>query len=389
MGAHHPDSRCILVAGYPYVRERYFATFRYWPPTGEVEFLLPRRWTAKGGSVVFDPPQDANVTHTAALFHHSDTPLIGGLLKGWMPAFPIRLWRVRKDVRLVYACSEPTLLTTLWFAVFSRLLGKKFVCFTWENIPYRQKYGLHSFIVHRFLIAINLLLSNGIVCGNREGEAIYRVLTDKPIAVIAMNGVDPETFTRRHERLPQLSGRTVYAFVGAIGYRKGIHVAISALERVLPQVPDAHLIIAGAGEYDREIDRLIDELDLRAHVTRLPWVDQEELLRLLSGSDIFLYPSIPSRGWAEQFGYSMAEASLMELPVISTRSGSIADLVVDGETGILVPPGDVEALAGAMVRLGTDARLRERLGRNGREYVAERFSHAAVARQFYDFLTSL
>jgi len=150
----------ILVAGFPYVRERYFATFRYWPEERGIKFLLPRRWTAKGGAVVFDPPQDVNITTVTAYFHHSDTPVIGGLLKGWMPGFLPYLWRNRKEVDIVYSCSEPTLLTTLYQGLFAKLLGKKHVCFTWENIPYREKLNHFSYIVHRIILWANLVLSD-------------------------------------------------------------------------------------------------------------------------------------------------------------------------------------------------------------------------------------
>lgn len=372
----------VLVTGFPYVRERYFATFRYWPQAGEVRFLLPRRWTAKGGAVVFHPPRDASVSVTTTLFHHSDTPLIGGLLKGWMPAFPLHLWGMRHEIDIVYACSEPILLSTLWFAMFSKAMGKKFVCFTWENIPYQHKFGRLSSVVHRCILAINLLLIDGLVCGNRESADIHRVYTRKPLEVIAMNGLDPNTFVRRQDPLSHLGSRIVYAFVGAIGYRKGIHIAIQALRIIAQNIPNAHLIIAGAGEYEKQIDRLIDEAGVRERVTRLPWVDQKELVRLLSSVDVFLYPSIPHKGWAEQFGYSMAEASLMEIPIISTRSGSIGDIVLDGETGILVPPDDVDALARAMERLGSDDSLRRAMGERGRRHIAERYSHEAVARRY-------
>jgi phosphatidylinositol alpha-1,6-mannosyltransferase len=181
----------------------------------------------------------------------------------------------------------------------------------------------------------------------------------------------------------------VYTFVGAIGYRKGIHRMLEALPHVLEIVPNAHVIIAGSGEYQKQITALIDELKLRDRVTLFPWVDHKELIRLLSISDIFMYPSIPHGGWAEQFGYSMAEASLMELPVISTHSGSIADVVIDGETGILVPPDDAASLTGAMIRLGQDHELRKKLGGAGRQHVIDRFSHEAIAWKFHAFFRSM
>lgn len=376
----------ILITGYPYVRERYFATFRQWPERNAVRFLLPNIWTAKGGAVVFYPPHDAAVSVTPAWFHHSDVPVIGGLLKGWMPLFPLCLWRMRRDIRLVYACSEPALLSTFWFALFSKLLGKKFVCFTWENIPYQDASKGRWAWLHEGIVRLNLSLSDGLICGNQEAADIHRTYTRIPIEVIPMNGLDPDVFVRRQERLTNLASHVVFAFVGAIGYRKGIHVAIQALRKVIGALPNAHLIIAGAGEYEKQIDHLIDEAGVRDHVTRLPWIEQRELIHILSAADVFVYPSIPHGGWAEQFGYSMAEASLLELPVISTRSGSIADIVIDGTTGILVPPDDADALADAMLRLGTDETLRSQIGKAGRKYVSEHFSHRAVAVHLERFL---
>jgi glycosyltransferase involved in cell wall biosynthesis len=379
----------VLIAGFPYIRESYFATWRYVPRPDDFRFLLPRRWTAKSGKVVFTPPPDERVITAAAYFHDSHAPLIGGLLKGWMPAFPLALWRLRRSVRLVYSCSEPVLLTTLYQALWSKLMGKRHVCFTWENIPYEQKFRGLSRFVHAIILRLNLALSDGLICGNPEGGAIHRRYTRHPIAVIPMNGLDPDQFQRHAPRDSHLSSRIVYAFVGAIGKRKGIHRVLQAFPEVLRRIPNAHLVIAGSGEYEHEIERLIAEPFLREHVTRFPWLPHHEVIRLLSTTDIFLYPSIPYGGWAEQFGYSMAEASLMELPVIATRSGSIAEVVQDGVTGLLVPPDDARALAEAMIRLGTDAELRRRMGQSGRAYIAQRYSHESVARQFDQFFRTV
>lgn len=381
----------ILISGFPYVRERYFATWRHYPQPDDLLFLLPRRWEAKGGTVVFTPPPDANIIQRAAYFFHSHYPVIGGLLKGWMPSFVSVLWRHRHKVNLVYSCSEPTLLTTTYQALWAKILGKKHVCFSWENIPYTEKFHGMSRWVHLAILRVNLALSDGLICGNTAGVAVHRAYTTKPITVIPMNGLDPEAFRRvdTGDRPTHLSSRIVYTFVGAIGYRKGLHTILEALPAVLMQIPNAHVVIAGSGEHEAQIAARIEELHLQDHVTRIPWIDHKELVTLLSNSDVFLYPSIAHGGWAEQFGYSMAEASLMELPVIATRTGSIAEVVQDGSTGILVPPEDIETLAAAMVRLGIDASLREQMGRAGREYIASTFSHAIIAQRFYEFFRSI
>lgn len=388
-----PKRTDILVAGFPYVRERYFATWRHVPEPERYHFLLPRRWTAKNGSVIFTPPEDARVMTAQAYFHDSHAPIIGGLLKGWMPAFPLVLWRLRNDVGLVYSCSEPTLLTTLYQAACSALLGKKHVCFTWENIPYERKMSRLSYVVHRVILWAVLALSDGLICGNPESAEIHRRYTKKRMVTIPMNGIDAEFFRREHAPKKfqdhDWSGNVVYTFIGAIGKRKGLDGVLEAFEGVLRAVDGAVLVIAGRGEYEDRLSRIIEQCRLQDAVVRFGWLDDVQVRELLNVSDVFLYPSIPTAGWAEQFGYSMAEASLMELPVVATRSGSIAHVVRDGETGLLVAPGNVLQLTAAMVRLGNDTVLREHFGTAGRQYVSEHFSHREIARQFASFFAAI
>ena len=291
----------------------------------------------------------------------------------------------------MYACSEPILLVTLYYALLTKLFQKKLILFSWENIPYDQKFRSVSRFVHVLLLRMNLWLADGLMCGNSEGVNVHRRYTDIPIRTIPMNGVDPDRF-RPHAaegHYPELERKLVFTFAGAIGYRKGIHLILEALPSVLEHVPEAHVVIAGSGEYEKQIEDRIENLGLGEHVTRFPWVSHHELVRLMSVSDVFVYPSIPHGGWAEQFGYSMAEASLMELPVIGTQTGSMSDVVKSGETGLLVAPDDVRGLTDAMIALGKDRPLRERLGQAGRLYIADQFSHEAVAGKMHEFFVSV
>ena len=85
----------------------------------------------------------------------------------------------------------------------------------------------------------------------------------------------------------------------------------------------------------------------------------------------------------------MVEASLMELPVISTLSGSIEDVVVNGETGLLVRPDDVGELEEAIKKLGLDQELRIKMGQAGRHYMVENFSNKIIAQKFYEFFKKI
>lgn len=343
----------ILVTGFPYVRDAYRETL---DQLQNIKFLLPRTWSIKKGAVVFRPRPAANVRTTSALFTHSHYPVIGGALKGWMPLFPLRL--LGMNVSTVYACSEPILLSTLWFGFWSKLFGKKLILFSWQNLPYRRTW----------IVRANLWLADALICGNHKGAEVHRALTAKPISVIPMSGVDTERFVPR----PRLQKDVVtFLFAGAIGYRKGIHVILEAFKKI----KNAKLIIVGSGEFE-------DQLEIPANVEKIAWVSHEKLVEIMQDADVFLYPSISHGGWEEQFGYSMAEASLMELPVIATRTGSIEEVVRDGETGILVEPENVDVLASAMQKLADDPALRVKLGKAGREYITANFAHEIIAEKF-------
>ena len=385
----------ILIVGYAYIRENYFNTFKFYPEPEKISFLLPKIWKAKGGKVVFRPPLGPNISLANAYFYHSHYPLIGGLLKGWMPTLPFVLWRLKRKnkISLVFSPSEPILITTLYQAFWSKFFGLKHLIFTWENIPYESKFRGFNLLFKKIIIKLNLLLSDGIVCGNRKAEDIFKRLTKKPIVVIPLSGVDADFFHKVNAgdflETHDLKDKLIFSFAGAIGYRKGLHNIIRAFKKVLTVLPNAHLVIAGTGEYEESLKLEVESLKLKNAVAFIPWLSPVGLRELLSVSHIFLYPSISYGGWEEQFGYSMAEASLMELPVISTRSGSVEDVVVDKETGLLIKPDDVAELEGAMLKLGSDPMLREKIGRAGRQYVIDNFAYKIIAGKFYEFFKKI
>lgn len=383
----------ILVVGYTYISYSQRATFDFYPHPENVFFLLPDVWKARHGKVVFYGPEGENVFSTKTYFVHSHYPLIGGLLKGWMPNFPFVLWRLKRDrnIQLVYSCSEPTLLTTLYNGFWTKIFGLKYIAFSWENIPYEKK---QASIFKKLILRLTLFFCDGLICGNQKSRNIHwPYMPHKPIAIFPMFGLDPDFFRRQNGpkmfRGMNLDNKIVFSFIGAIDKRKGVHLIIDAFPEVLEELPSAHLIIAGSGENDAVIQHQIEKLNISGQVTRVPWTGRDELVKLLGVSDIFLYPSLPYKGWEEQFGYSLIEASLMGLPVISTHSGSIEDVILDGKTGTLVFPDNTEALRDAMIRLGKDKELRSGLGKAGREYIIANFSQKVIANKFYEFFESL
>ena len=117
----------VLIVGYPYIGKTEWETFNFYPEENGVFFLLPKKWTAKKGQVVFFPPKKKNVFTTPALFHHSNFPIIGGLFKGWMPLFPLVLLRlkIQKKINIVYNCNDPVLLTCLYNSFWAKIFVLK------------------------------------------------------------------------------------------------------------------------------------------------------------------------------------------------------------------------------------------------------------------------
>jgi phosphatidylinositol alpha-1,6-mannosyltransferase len=111
-------------------------------------------------------------------------------------------------------------------------------------------------------------------------------------------------------------------------------------------------------------------------------IDDDVLSRHYAGADIFAMTSEPQANSVEGFGLAFLEASAAGLPILGYRTGGVEEAVQDGRTGLLVEPGDMGGLVGALTRLIDDAALRERLGENGRQWAAK-FSWESCATAVY------
>ena len=112
-------------------------------------------------------------------------------------------------------------------------------------------------------------------------------------------------------------------------------------------------------------------------------VSQAELSRLYDSCDLFVAPSL-----YESFGLIYLEAMAWGKPVIACNSGGVGEVVIHGETGILVPPADSAALAGAILRILSDNDLARRLGDSGRQRYLESFTSSAMAERSSDSVSA-
>jgi glycosyltransferase involved in cell wall biosynthesis len=161
-------------------------------------------------------------------------------------------------------------------------------------------------------------------------------------------------------------GAPVLVNVGALVPHKGQRFLVQAMPQVLHDVPEAHLIIFGEGELRSALERQVRELHLEKHVL-LPGF-RPDVLQLAKSADLFVMSSV-----TEGLGSTVLDAMAMQLAVVGTTAGGIPETVIDGQTGLLVPPGHAAPLAAAIVRLLKDPAARARMGQAGLSRVAEHF----------------
>jgi glycosyltransferase involved in cell wall biosynthesis len=200
------------------------------------------------------------------------------------------------------------------------------------------------------------------------------------------HGVDMARFRPAggEERLALRAARgipsgVVAAYTGRLLRGKGLEVLIEAFSAVAAERADLQLLLVGSGEgqslsVEPELRRRVCELGLAARVLFAGRRDRVE--DWLRAADLFVFPSL-----YEALGISLVEAAACGLPAIGSRTGGIVDVIEDDNSGLLVPPGDGEALAQALRSLATDGARRHAMGARARSLALARFdARDSVAR---------
>jgi phosphatidyl-myo-inositol dimannoside synthase len=171
-------------------------------------------------------------------------------------------------------------------------------------------------------------------------------------------------------------------FVGRLVERKGVRHLIDAMGKLAPDL-GAELVIVGDGPERAALERLAGGTGLEGRIAFRGRVPEAELKAAYGAASVLVLPAIvDSRGDTEGLGVVLLEAMSYGVPVVGSHVGGITDIVTDGETGLLVRPGDPAALAQALDRLARDRSLAARLGEAGARLVRERFSWPAIVARW-------
>jgi glycosyltransferase involved in cell wall biosynthesis len=172
-------------------------------------------------------------------------------------------------------------------------------------------------------------------------------------------------------------------FVGRLRIRKGVEVLLAALAELRRRVPTAVLRIAGDGEHRAALEACADELGVRDAVSFLGTCDAARVRRLLGGAVAMVVPSI-----YEGMPLVVLEAMAAGTPVVASAVSGIPEVVVDGETGWLVPPESPAALAATLAAVLADPAEAARRGEAGRRRAAERYCPAVSSALWRAMITA-
>jgi glycosyltransferase involved in cell wall biosynthesis len=186
-------------------------------------------------------------------------------------------------------------------------------------------------------------------------------------------GVDPEIF-RPLPDVDRVRGRLMTTTSSDVPM-KGLAPLLEALAKARTERDDIELVIIGRPKDKSTIPAVIERLGLEHAVRFVSGVSTERIVELYAEAEVAVVPSL-----YEGFSLPAVEAMACGVPLVATTGGAVPEVVGrDGETGLLVPPGDSQALAVALLRAFADPELRARVGAAGRARALERFTWRACA----------
>ncbi|MCW4017210.1 MAG: glycosyltransferase family 4 protein [Candidatus Bathyarchaeota archaeon] len=200
---------------------------------------------------------------------------------------------------------------------------------------------------------------------------------------IVPNGVDPERFKpdaegcrREFKARIGADGRQVVLFVGRLIPRKGLSYLIQAAKNIVQGRNQTLFVIVGDGPSKSSLEAEVAQANLSGNFLFLGDVSETDLSAAYACAEVFVFPSIQ-----EGQGIALLEAQASATPVVAFNVSGVSEAVLTGETGLLVEPADSDAFADAVLKLLSDASLRQSMGVNGRKYIVSELTWDVCAQK--------
>ncbi len=288
----------------------------------------------------------------------------------WMASRRVRAWVQALAPEVAIANAGPDVRRMTWLLhgrpaarVLRRGLDRPLGRDLWHRAQYRRLDAIlaNSEATRRTVLASCEEVPPARVGVVHNGLDVDAFLRFTPLDVRAKLGIPPDAF--------------VVGIVGRLTRQKGHAIAFEAFEQVRAERPDAQLLVVGDGEEGAALRR--HPAASHAHFTG----SVHPVQPYYAACDVIVVPS-----WFEGFCYVAAEAGIMRRPVIAADASSLPEVIEHGETGLLVPPGDVSAFAAALLSLAADPKRRSVMGERGHSHVRERFATEVVVPRLELFL---
>ncbi|MHA1713987.1 MAG: glycosyltransferase family 4 protein [Candidatus Ranarchaeia archaeon] len=307
--------------------------------------------------------------------------------------FPFRCIRTLRQFDIIHSQYHPSIFVG---NIAKRLLNKPHV-FTfhgfapirvWRNVSQRLKmmdHRLGTFLALRLGVDKIITVSNYL-----KNVLIKNYFVKRNKINVVYNGVDTAKFNigdngKSIRYRYKLRDNPVVLYLGRLAPYKGVQYLIQAIPLVLKVFPDVKFVVGGASRFDSPaIGELIRRLNVERAIRFLGYIPDEEIPKIYACCDVFCYPSL----W-EGFGLTPAEAQASGKPVVAFDNCAIPEVVKNGETGILLPPKNIQDLAAAIIRLLDDKALRDEMGINGRKRVSKLFSWEKAGKQTLQIYRSI
>ncbi|MDP2911547.1 MAG: glycosyltransferase [Candidatus Omnitrophota bacterium] len=286
-----------------------------------------------------------------------------------IPGFFKFLSMVKKDIPDIL-CLEASPLVLFWGFLASRILGISRVITVVHNMKPSYPQRFKTPVINRLILK---RLDMVIAVSNARLELLIKECgLDQSKTILVYNGVDTDKFINKKDenmkkQLGIKSGDKVIGMVGRLVHEKAYDVFLKSAKKILYLVPNAMFVIAGDGEKKRCLEELCAELGIQDRVLFLG--ERQDIPCIISIFDVAV---LSSR--VESLPLAVLEYMAASKPAVVTDVGGVSEIIVKGETGILVPPENPDMLAMAVAGLINNAELAEKIGSSARKAVVERFS---------------
>lgn len=273
--------------------------------------------------------------------------------------------------------------------VFSAI-SKKFS----KNKPRIITY-VHAYANQRWYSKLFLFFTNPIL--NESSDLIFAV-SKQTKDILVENGLDERktivihnalNIDKINEHLGEIPGgsytdvvtkikdnKSVMFASAKLTPKKGHIILMFAAKKVIEQFPDVRFIVTGIGDFKNELAKITKELCIENNILFVGRIDYPSTIKLMEYSNMGVVPS-----YAETFCHALIEPMIVGTPVVSTPVGVAEEIIIDGETGYLVPVGDSEKLADKIIYLLQNEVLAKQIGCSGKKVIEHNFNIDVISKQ--------